>query len=100
MRCFQEDDFTEEKITKIRGKSAQLEFGVPESALAGHAYHTYRLVSPDESVSFELQHNVCGRRVYAEGTVDAIEFLAESAKSKPSKKLYNMIDVLESGKMR
>lgn len=29
------------------------------------------------SVSFEFQHNVCGRSIYAEGTVDAILFLAK-----------------------
>ena len=50
---------------------------------------------------FELQHNVCGRRVYAEGTVDALEFLADiSMKKRPAKRLYNMIDILESGNMR
>jgi 4-hydroxy-tetrahydrodipicolinate reductase len=26
-------------------------------------------------VSFEFQHNVCGRSIYAEGTVDAAMFL-------------------------
>lgn len=26
-------------------------------------------------MSFELQHNVCGRSIYAEGTVDAAIFL-------------------------
>lgn len=39
---------------------------------AGHAYHTYHLTSPDGSVNMEFQHNVCGRVVYAEGTVDAV----------------------------
>lgn len=29
------------------------------------------------SVSFEFQHDVCGRSIYAEGTVDAILFLAK-----------------------
>lgn len=52
------------------------------------------------SVSFELQHNVCGRRVYAEGTADAVEFLHGAALDKSSeKRIYNMIDVLESGGM-
>ena len=52
------------------------------------------------SVAFELQHNVCGRRVYAEGTVDAVEFLAHVQKTSPPKRVYNMIDVLESGRMK
>ena len=51
------------------------------------------------STLFQLQHNVCGRGIYAEGTVDAIEFLQQIRSEKPSKRLYNMIDVLESGKM-
>ena len=51
------------------------------------------------SVTFELQHNVCGRRVYAEGTVDAILFLAQVKAHKAKKRLYSMIDVLESGNL-
>jgi Dihydrodipicolinate reductase, C-terminus len=43
---------------------------------------------------------VCGRRVYAEGTADAVEFLHRAALDKTSeKRIYNMIDVLESGGM-
>jgi 4-hydroxy-tetrahydrodipicolinate reductase len=51
---------------------------------------------------FELQHNVCGRRVYAEGSADAVEFLHNMQKTKEtsSKRLFNMIDVLESGQMK
>ena len=52
------------------------------------------------SVTFELKHNVCGRRIYAEGTVDAVRFLHDLRTSKPTKRLYNMIDVLESGRMK
>lgn len=52
------------------------------------------------SVSFELQHNVCGRRVYAEGTADAVDFLHKKALgSSEAKRIYNMIDVLEAGEM-
>ena len=50
---------------------------VPEDALLGHAFHTYQLVSPDGSVTFEFQHNVVGRTTYAEGTVDACLFLSK-----------------------
>ena len=63
------------------------------------ASHYFYHCIPISSVSFELQHNVCGRRVYAEGTVDAVEFLAKVSRNKPSKRLYSMIDVLESGSM-
>jgi len=43
---------------------------------------------------------VCGRRIYAEGTVDAVTFLNDLRSAKPTKRLYNMIDVLESGRMK
>jgi len=53
---------------------------VPEDALLGHAFHTYQLVSPDGSVTFEFQHNVVGRTTYAEGTVDACLFLSKQVR--------------------
>lgn len=92
--------FTFDQIEKIRIMDKQLEFGVPESALKGHAFHTYVLRSKDGSTAFQLQHNVCGRRIYAEGTTDAVEFLNKVRSGKPDKRIYNMIDVLEGGAMR
>ena len=75
--------------------------GVPESDLGGHAFHTYTLTSPDRSTHFEFKHNVVGRSIYAQGTVDAVEFLAEKAFMSEwhGKRIFNMVDVLESGKM-
>lgn len=87
--------FTLEDITKIRDEKGQLAFGVPRQALDGHAYHTYRLTSHDGSVNFELKHNVCGRRVYAEGTADAVTFIDRARQRTREKSLYTMIDVLE-----
>lgn len=62
------------------------------------------------SVAFELKHNVCGRRVYADGTVDAVVFVhrlntdaafAEAVRGEQiNKRLFNMIDVLESEKVK
>lgn len=90
--------FDLENINKIRDKDAQVEFGVPSDNLSGHAYHTYTLASDDGSVTFELQHNVRGRRTYAEGTVDAVLFVHNTrAKKTSGKNIFNMIDVLESG---
>lgn len=87
-------------IVKVRSPDAQVaEMGVPADALAGHAFHTYRLVSADGSVRFELQHNVVGRAVYAEGTVDAVVFLAARRDAGDPVRLYNMIDVLRAGEM-
>jgi 4-hydroxy-tetrahydrodipicolinate reductase len=99
-------------ITRIRDEPAQLSgapaseggYGrlnpVPSAALSGHAYHTYSLVSSDGSVEFQWRHNVNGRRVYAEGTADAAVFLAGKAAEGASKRLYTMVDILESGAMR
>ena len=89
------------QIKKIREKGAQLdEMHVPENALDGHAFHTYTITSPDDSVSFQFQHNVCGRQIYAEGTVDAALFLSRQIKSQTEQRIFNMIDVLKAGAMR
>ncbi|KAJ7962516.1 4-hydroxy-tetrahydrodipicolinate reductase 2, chloroplastic [Quillaja saponaria] len=93
--------FDMDQIQLIRDPKQQLEMvGVPEEHLSGHAFHMYHLSSPDETVSFEFQHNVCGRSIYAEGTIDAVIFLAKKVQSKDSKYIYNMIDVLREGNMR
>lgn len=33
------------------------------------------------SATFEFQHNICGREIYAEGTVDAVLFLAKKVRA-------------------
>ncbi|XVE96119.1 hypothetical protein REPUB_Repub02eG0193800 [Reevesia pubescens] len=101
--CFQKlgVSFDMEEIQMVRDPKQQIEMvGVPEEHLSGHAFHLYHLTSPDQTVSFEFQHNVCGRSIYAEGTVDAVLFLAKKVKSKADKRIYNMIDVLREGNMR
>lgn len=93
--------FDVSQIELVREPAAQVEvMKVPASALNGHAYHTYQLVSGDGSVMFEFQHNVVGRTTYAEGTVDACLFLAKQRSAPGDKTLYNMIDVLRAGAMR
>ncbi|KDO38024.1 hypothetical protein CISIN_1g044326mg, partial [Citrus sinensis] len=54
----------------------------------------------DQVVSFQFQHNVCGRSIYAEGTVDALLFLSKKVQSKADKCISNMIDVLREGNMQ
>ena len=89
------------QIIKVREKGAQLDdMHVPEQYLDGHAFHTYTLTSQDQTVAFQFQHNVCGRQIYAEGTVDAAIFLAQQIAAKAEQKVFNMIDVLEAGAMR
>ncbi|XP_010693046.1 4-hydroxy-tetrahydrodipicolinate reductase 2, chloroplastic isoform X2 [Beta vulgaris subsp. vulgaris] len=78
--CFQKlgVDFDMDQIQLIRDPQLQVEMvGVPKEHVSGHAFHMYHLMSPDQTVSFEFQHNVCGRSIYAEGTVDATLFLAK-----------------------
>ncbi|XP_031118078.1 4-hydroxy-tetrahydrodipicolinate reductase 1, chloroplastic-like [Ipomoea triloba] len=101
--CFQRlgVSYDLDKVKQIRDPKLQLEMvGVPKEHLTGHAFHLYHLTSPDETVSFEFQHNVCGRSIYAEGTVDAVLFLAKKVKAKAGKRIYDMIDVLQEGNMR
>ncbi|XP_044507487.1 4-hydroxy-tetrahydrodipicolinate reductase 2, chloroplastic-like isoform X2 [Mangifera indica] len=101
--CFQKlgVSFDMDQIQMIRDPKQQIEMvGVPEEHLAGHAFHMYHLTSPDKTVSFEFQHNVCGRSIYAEGTIDAVIFLSKKVQSQADKRIYNMIDVLREGNMR
>jgi 4-hydroxy-tetrahydrodipicolinate reductase len=85
-------------VDKVRDDLASMDFGVPQDALSGHAFHTYTLTSPDGTVEFELKHNVVGRSVYAEGTADAVKFLAKKiAEGQDAPQIYTMINVLEEG---
>lgn len=93
-------DFDESRIEKIRVEKDQMELmKVPQEYLGGHAFHTYSLDSADGTVHFEFQHNVCGRKIYAEGTVDAVKFLAGQME-KGTARPFDMMDVLRSGTMR
>ncbi|KAJ1297981.1 hypothetical protein BS78_01G419700 [Paspalum vaginatum] len=88
------------RMVKIRDPEQQLEMvGVPEEHIDGHAFHLYHLTSPDDCVSLEFQHNVCGRSIYAEGTIDAAIFLHRKVQSKDPKRIYDMVDVLREGCM-
>mmetsp|Transcript_45677 Transcript_45677/g.110672 ORF Transcript_45677/g.110672 Transcript_45677/m.110672 type:complete len:327 (-) Transcript_45677:2304-3284(-) len=94
-----DDKFTYDDIEMVRDDKESIEFGVPEDSLKGHAFHTYTLTSSDGSVQFQLKHNVAGRTVYAEGTADAVKFLAGKLQSESEGKVYNMINVLEEGSL-
>jgi len=98
LKKLSDDSFDlEEDIEMLRDDESSLAFGVSEEALKGHAFHTYTLTSPDGSVQFELKHNVEGRTVYAEGTADAVKFLASKVGSGMEGKVFSMIDVLQAG---
>jgi 4-hydroxy-tetrahydrodipicolinate reductase len=70
-------DFSVDRIEKERDPERQQNmWGVPANVLKGHGWHTYTLISPDDSVKFEFVHNINGRRIYCEGTMDAVLFLS------------------------
>ncbi len=92
--------FDVSEIELLREREGQLAFGVPEEHLnTGHAFHTYTLTSPDGSVEFEFKHNVCGRRIYAEGSVDACIFLKSQIDAGSAQRVFSMQDVLRAGAM-
>ena len=88
--------FSEEDIIKIRDPETQKpQWGVPDQYLGGHGWHTYVLVSKDQTVRFEFSHNVNGREVYASGTLDALIYLFDKVKAGAKGQMFTMIDVLK-----
>jgi len=100
LKTLSNDDFENDNIQMLRNDQDSISFGVAQDALAGHAFHTYTLTSADGTVQFGLQHNVSGRRIYAEGTADAVVFLANKIKTEKEGKVFTMINVLEEGAMQ
>ena len=87
--------FAENEIIKERDPVAQKgKWGIPEAYLPGHAWHTYRLTSADDTVAFEFKHNVNGRDIYAAGTLDAVVYLDGKIRSGARGRVFSMIDVL------
>ena len=86
-----EKDIFMERNPEIQHK----QLGVPQNYLKGHAWHTYSLVSEDQTVSFQFTHNVNGRSIYVLGTLDAVKYLHKKISQKNSKTVYSMIDVLK-----
>jgi len=89
--AFRPDEIYKERNPEIQKK----DWGIPATFLSGHGWHTYTLVSEDETVKFEFIHNVNGRDVYACGTLDAVAFLFKKVASGERGRAYSMIDVLK-----
>jgi 4-hydroxy-tetrahydrodipicolinate reductase len=90
-------DFSEDQIVKVRDPKIQTsQWGIPEGYLAGHGWHTYALISDNETVRFEFSHNVNGRDVYAKGTLDALVYLNARVSEGNQGTVYTMIDVLKN----
>ncbi|TWT46633.1 dihydrodipicolinate reductase C-terminal domain-containing protein [Botrimarina hoheduenensis] len=87
--------FTVEQIESIRDPARQSnELGVPDEHLDGHALHRYDARCAGGTVQLVLEHNVLGRRVYAEGTLRAIRFLIARRKADVRGQVFCMEDVL------
>jgi 4-hydroxy-tetrahydrodipicolinate reductase len=76
-------------------KRQKNEWGIPEEFLTGHGWHTYTLTSEDGTVQFEFSHNVNGRDIYVDGTLDAVVFLKEKLDQGVRGKVFSMIEVLK-----
>ena len=88
-------DCSPESIIKERDPQKQRsEWGVPQEHLSGHGWHTYTLTSNDRSVQFKFIHNVNGREIYANGTLDAVLFLHKALQKGARGKVFSMMDVL------
>ncbi len=84
-----------EDIEKVRDPERQQnEIGVPPEHLAGHAFHRYELTAAAGTVELVLEHNVLGRRVYAEGTIAALRFLQSKIAGGSRGEVFTMEDVL------
>jgi len=81
-------------FSSIRDPQTQRVLGIPESALAGHAWHTYQLEAADKGVRLEFTHNVNGRDVYVDGTLRACRFLDSQRELGVTSRIFSMADVL------
>ena len=90
-------DFTPDRIEKERDPERQRNmWGIPAEHLGGHGWHTYTLVSEDQSTKFEFVHNINGREIYGEGTLDAVRFLSRMVEKGVGGRVFTMIDVLQA----
>jgi 4-hydroxy-tetrahydrodipicolinate reductase len=90
-------NFSEEDIHMERDPDVQKnQWKIPEEYLDGHGWHTYTLDSADKTARFAFTHNICGRDVYAEGTLDAVCYLQRKISEGITGTVFSMIDVLKN----
>jgi 4-hydroxy-tetrahydrodipicolinate reductase len=88
-------DFEDGQIQMERDPQHQKNrWGIPEAYLSGHGWHTYTLISADQTAKFEFTHNINGREIYAEGTLEAVRFLGRHLAAGRRGQVFSMIDVL------
>ena len=90
--------FSEKDIKKERDPKVQRDvWKIPEEHLGGHGFHTYELKSKDGTCAFKFEHNICGRDIYVDGSLDAVLFLHKklSTDYTSGENYFTMIDVLK-----
>ncbi len=86
---------TTDDIQRVRDADVQrTELNVPEEHIDGHAWHFYEAASADRHTRIGFSHCIEGRRVYAEGALQAWEFLSRQVGKGSEPKIYTMTDVL------
>ena len=53
------------------------------------------LLSNDRTVKFSFTHNINGRDIYSNGTLDAVVFLSKKIEEGAKGKVFSMIDMLK-----
>jgi 4-hydroxy-tetrahydrodipicolinate reductase len=86
-----------DQIVKVRDPEIQQQLGIGKEHLDGHGWHTYTLTSADGTARFEFTHNINGREIYGQGTLDALQFLSAKVQAGVTGKVFSMIDVLKDG---
>ena len=84
-------------ICSIRKPVEQSAMGIPEEHLGGHGWHSYHVTSSNKSVHIGFVHDVNGRDVYVDGTIEAIRFLAKKIQENAKGQVFSMIDVIKAG---
>jgi 4-hydroxy-tetrahydrodipicolinate reductase len=83
-----------ENIRAVRDGIEQLLMGIPRSALGGHGWHKYSLLSPDGNVMLGFEHNINGRDTYVDGTLKALDFLVKEVAAGSQGHCFSMQDVM------
>ena len=87
--------FTEEEIDMVREPERQKAMGIPEEHIDGHGWHTYTIKAKDGSSEFGITHNINGRDIYADGTLDAVVYVSKKL-DQGTTGCFSMIDVLKN----
>jgi len=85
-----------ENIRSIRNPEEQRALGVPEAHLSGHGWHRYE--AKLNGITLALEHRTSGRAMYAQGVLDACQFILERWQAGERARYFDMVDVLRSKK--